>query len=104
MFRTGWLSSSLANCWNEDETSNKSITDVVMLDRASNVQLGGEIMKTHYPKLTVLSGVEYTLSTFYDDIPKLPIANQITLYHKSIYNIFGSRIFHKQHYIFKSKS
>ena len=36
---------------------NNKITDVFMFDGASNVQLGVELMKICYPKLTVMSGV-----------------------------------------------
>ena len=36
---------------------HKSITDVVMFDGASNVQLVIELLKIHYPKITVMHGV-----------------------------------------------
>ena len=42
----------------------KKSTDIVMFDGASNVKLGGKLLKVHYPKLTVMSGVEHTLSLF----------------------------------------
>ena len=29
---------------------------------ASNVQLGGKLLKVHYPKLTVMRGVEHTVN------------------------------------------
>ena len=32
----------------------KSITDVVMFDGDSNVQLAGELLKIHYPKITFM--------------------------------------------------
>ena len=41
-----------------------TITDVVMFDGDSNVQLGGELMKFHYPKLTVMHGVEHIFIYF----------------------------------------
>ena len=41
-----------------------------MFDGASNVQLGGELMKLHYPKLTVMRGVEYIFSLFLNDVLK----------------------------------
>ena len=33
---------------------HKSITDVFMFDGASNLQLGGEMLKTHYPLIRTL--------------------------------------------------
>ena len=75
-----------------------------MFDGASNVQLAGRILKVHYPKLTVMRGVEHTVQLFFNDVSKIPIVNQMISAHKMIYNIFGSGIYHKPHYIFKSKS
>ena len=43
---------------------NQKITDVVMFDGDLNVQLGGKLMKTHDPKLTVMRGVEHIVSLF----------------------------------------
>ena len=63
---------------------DKSITDVVMLDWASNVQLGGYILKNHYPKLTVMCEVEHIISIFFDDVSKIPIVNHIIKYHKAV--------------------
>ena len=37
------------------------LTDVIIFDGASNVQLGRKILKVHYPKLTVMCGVEHTV-------------------------------------------
>ena len=42
----------------------KKLIDIVMFDGASNVQLGENILKVHYPKLTVMRGVEHTVSLF----------------------------------------
>ena len=36
----------------------KSITYYVMFGGASNLQLGGDFLKIHYPKLTVMHGAE----------------------------------------------
>ena len=54
--------------------------------------------------LTVMSGVEHTVSLLFNDVSKIPIVNQMISSHKMIYNIFGSGIYHKPHSIFKSKS
>ena len=75
-----------------------------MFDGASNMQLGGKILKVRYPKLTGMRGGEYTVQLFYNDVSKIPIVNQIISAHKMIYKVFGSGIYHKPHYIFKFKS
>ena len=41
---------------------------------------------------------------FFNDFSKNPVVNQIITAHKEIYNLFGSGIYHKPHYILKSKS
>ena len=63
-----------------------------------------EDFKVHYPKLTVMRGVEHTVSLFFNYVSKIPILNQMIYVHKIIYNIFGSGIYHKPRSIFKSKS
>ena len=72
-----------------------------MFDWDSNVLLGGENLIINYPKLTVIHGYEHTVSLFFDDFSKIPILNQIIIAHKAVYNLFGSGIYHKPHYIFK---
>ena len=49
---------------------HKSIIDVIMFDGASNVQLAGELLQIRYPKITVMRGVEYTVSLFLLMFPK----------------------------------
>ena len=61
-------------------------------------------MKVHYPKLTVMRGVEHTVSLFFNYVSKITIVNQMISAHKMIYNFFVSGIYHKPHSIFKSKS
>ena len=39
----------------------KNLSDKVMFDVTSNVQLAGTLLKVHYPKLTVMRGVEHTV-------------------------------------------
>ena len=60
-------------------------------------------MKTHYPNISVLRGVEHTVFLFFNDFSKVPVVNQIIKSHKAIYNLFGSGICHKPHYIFNPK-
>ena len=80
---------------------HKSIKDVIMFDGASNVQLAGELLKIHYPKITVMRGVQHTVSLFFNDVSKTPVINQMITAHKAIYNLFGSGIYHKPHSILK---
>ena len=65
----------------------KKLSDIVMFDRDTNVQLAGRLLKVHYPKLTVVSGVEHTVSLFFNDVSNIPIVNQMIFSHKMIYNI-----------------
>ena len=51
-----------------------------------------------------MRGVEHTVSLFFNDVSKIPVVNQMITAHKAINNIFGSGIYHKPHYIFKSES
>ena len=53
-----------------------------MFDGASNVQLGGELFKMHYPKISVIRGVEHTVSLFFNGISKIPVVNQTITDHK----------------------
>ena len=82
---------------------SKKLSDIVMFYGASNVQLSGRLLKVHDPKLTVMRGVEHTVSSFFNYISKIPIINQMISAHKMIYNLFCC-IYHKPHSIFKSKS
>ena len=83
---------------------DKTLSDIVMFDGASNVQLAGRLLKVNYPKLTVICGVEHTVLLFFNYFSKITIVNQIISAHTMIYNIFGSGIFHEPHSIFKCKS
>ena len=74
-----------------------SIIDVIMFDGASNVQLAGELLQILYPKITVMRGLEHTVSLFFNDVSKIPVVNQMITAHKAIYNLFGSVIYYKNH-------
>ena len=54
-----------------------------MFDGASNVQLAGELLKIHYPNISVMRGVEHTVSLFLNDVTKIPVLNQIIPDHKA---------------------
>ena len=75
-----------------------------MFDGASNVHLASELLKIHHSKVSVMRGVEHTVSLFFNDVSKIPVTNQMIKAHKAIYNLFGSGIYHKHHSIFKPKS
>ena len=64
------------------------------------MEIGGELLNIHYPKLTVMCGVEHTLYVFFNDVSTIKkIVNQMVTSHKAIYNVFGSGIYHKPHSI-----
>ena len=51
-----------------------------------------------------MHGVEHILSLFFNNVSKTPILNEMITSHMAIYNLFGSVIYYKPHYTFKSKS
>ena len=72
-----------------------------MFDGASNVQLAGELLKIHHPKISAMCVVEHNVSLFFNDVSNIPVVNQIIIAHKEMYKLFGSGIYHKPHSIFK---
>ena len=56
-----------------------------MFNGALIVQLVGRFLKVHYLKLTVMHGVEHTVSLFFNNVSKIPILNQMPSAHKMIY-------------------
>ena len=77
----------------------KTLSDIVIFNGASNMQLAGIFLKVHYPKLTVMRGDEHTVSLFLIMFKDTHL-NQNIYSHKMICNIFGSGIYHKPHSIF----
>ena len=63
---------------------HKSIIDVFVFDGASNVQLDGGLLKIHYQKVSVMRGVEHTVSLFFKDFSKVPVVNEMITDHKEI--------------------
>ena len=59
-----------------------------MFDGYSNVQLAGELLKIHYPNISVMCGVEHTVSLFINDFSKIPVVNQMITAHTEIYMNF----------------
>ena len=90
------MTGSLSRWWEHDGTfictrfiahiitidPHKSITHVVMFDGASNVHLAGELLKMHYPKISVMDGVENTVSLFFRDFSKISFVNNMITVHK----------------------
>ena len=68
---------------------------------AANVELSGELLTIHYRKVSIMTGVEHTLLLFFNDFSKITVVNQMVTAHKAIYNLFGSRIYHKPNSILK---
>ena len=62
------------------------------------------MFKIHNPKVSVMCGVEHTLSLFSNGFSKISVVNQVNTAQKAIYDLFGSVTSNKPHYIFKSKS
>ena len=73
---------------------HKSITDVVMFDGASNIQLAGEMLKIYYPNISVMREVEHTVSLFFNYASKIPSVNKMITAHKAIKIIWFSHISH----------
>ena len=51
---------------------------------ASNAQLRGDLLKIYNPKLTVMRGVEHTVSIFFNDVSKIPMVTQTIQDHTTI--------------------
>ena len=81
---------------------HKSIAYVFIFDGDSNVQLSGNNLKIYYPKISVMREFENSVSLFFRDVSKIPVVNKIIIAHKTIYNLFGSGVYHKPNSIFKS--
>ena len=79
-------------------------TDIVMFDKSSNMQLAGALLKSNYPNISVMRGVEYTVSLFFNYVSIITVVKHMITANKAIYNLFVSGIYHKPHCTFKSKS
>ena len=56
----------------ERHDPQKSRTDLVFFDGASNVQKAGDILAAYFPRISVLHGTEHCIALFFSDISKLP--------------------------------
>ena len=50
-----------------------------------------------------MRGVERIVFFFVNAVSKILVVNQMITSHKAVYNLFGYGIYHKPHYILKSK-
>jgi len=83
---------------------NKTLTDCVFFDGASNVQKGGRILEAKYPRISVLHGVEHVVSLFFSDVARIPQVHLLIAKQKRRYNTFGSGAIHGAHAIFSTQA
>ena len=79
-------------------------TDVAFYDGASNVQKGGRILETQFPRLKSLKGVEHCMALFFSDLAQVPIVKDTILRQSRLYLVFSSGIFHSAHSNFKAQT
>ena len=48
-------------------------TDLFFFDGARNMQLGGEVIKVEYPRVTCLHGCEHGVALAFSDWAKIPL-------------------------------
>jgi hypothetical protein len=70
---------------------NKTFTDLVIFDGASNVQKAGEIVAEEYPLVSVTHGGEHVVSLWFSDIAKTLIGGLYVRTYQLIYKWFGGR-------------
>ena len=68
----------------------KEMIDLVTFDGASNVQLAGNILCVHYPRVTCIHGAEHVMSLFLGDVFKIEEFELLCKVHRRLRNIFGS--------------
>ena len=56
----------------EEMDETKSKIDLFIVDGASNVQKGGDVVQAVFKRVTVLHGAEHVLALYFDDISKIP--------------------------------
>ena len=68
----------------------KVMIDLVTFDGASNVQLAGNILCVHYPRVSCVHGAEHVMSLFLGDVFKIEEIELLCKVHRRLRNIFGS--------------
>ena len=74
--------------------------DAIFFDGAGNVQMAGQFLSHHYPRVTVMHGAEHVLSLFFKDIAKLPPIKKVIDIYRLIYHLLGSGSHHAPYAIF----
>ena len=83
---------------------NGFYSDVVFFDGASNVQLAGQILAEHFPRMTCLKGVEHCVALLFTDLAKIDVVKDTIFRHNRMYQVFSSGVFHASHAIFRRQS
>ena len=53
------------------------MTDVIMCDGASNIQICGELLKIHLPEISVMRGFKNTVYLSFNEVSKIRVLNHI---------------------------
>jgi len=64
--------------------SDKTKIDLVAFDGASSVQKAGDILEVHYPRVTIIHGMEHVVSLFFSDVFKLPQMAVLVIVHRKL--------------------
>ncbi len=89
---------------NNQKTEHRGVVDLLLFDRASNVQNAAKLASITYPHITVVHGAEHVVFLFFKDIfTKMPVLQCLSQFSKRCQNIFGSTC-HSPHAIFKKHS
>jgi hypothetical protein len=84
-----------------DLDPDKTRVDVVYFDGASNMQRGGRLLQSFYPRTYVCHGAEHVVSLFFNDICKHADLSPFIDMTRQMYTAFGSGTMHKEHAIFQ---
>jgi len=86
------------------ETHTPKVVDLVLFDGASNVQLAGNILNAHFPRISVVHGAEHAMSLFFNDLFKIPELQVFIKISRLVYKFFGSGSMHAPYAIFSKYS
>ena len=79
----------------------KTLLDLILVDGASNVQKGGELLAIEFPRLTVMHGCEHVLALFCSDLLKKTKVRLLVVIYRIIYRVFGSGSTHMAYAVFQ---
>jgi len=86
------------------EAHTPNVVDLALFDGASNVQLAGQILSAHYPRISVVHGAEHVMSLFFNDLFKIPELQVFVKISRFVYKFFGSGSMHAPYAIFSKYS